>query len=1006
MNDAQTTTISFAEAIRAVRDARTGDASSDRHELVNAYHAAAEAAANADEVRALLCDDLIPDCVLLEERERAGVRHSLRAIVSRTLRSLPDDVLLAVRPAAIDVAATLAAAHPSEHAIYATSSIEFRAPAIVAALREIGAGGGGVADVALRVMAATRVEGPDLAWLAARVQARLTEGVPSDELLNALATLALPGSIASLGRYAARRDGDWFAFARLGWLCDHAPGDADEQDAIARAMLDAINARANGWSEAMFTGGSLERCRSSAVVAAVAQALDTAAIGADPHGLAHRLRGFRDPSHTAPILRAAIVRPRLDHLRAAATGSTGPSSPDISEGSLAKAAAWYVAMHFASPTLYQWIDEAVSSDENAYSQLSLMETLAILAVPALPRRATELLSDPTLAFSRDREQDDLLPFLGAATLASSKADLGSLRLLMGCAGFYDGSPLRAPVDGAAELAAWLCGQRVPGAFEVVLGGLRTQSPMALSVSLTAIRHLAAAGEFDLVAPALPDLRRIADDVGRRSYLRADAITSLAMATPSDASGEMRDSLSGWLRHTERRIRFAATEAALANRQTMAWADAIATHVLPGAVATPGDARGVWRTVDEQEAFLLGRLAVREPTRFGDAAAAVVSDALPIASLQLIRGLGLDARTVPSTIVDAIVARIRHEDTIFRSSAYLLSALASFAPVRLIGEPWELLFDGWMPDSRRALADALLTTARTLDAAGTGRAAALAERLLGDGDYSVRRSAARAMALVDLTRLKQLCEAWIASGSPSLRVRAAEASTWLPADDDRTIDNALQRTLRRDPERRVREAADAARDGLQRRLRAAAHRAALTAPVDGDANEWVLGRVATASAISRDGDELDHAAILSASYERARPPNVRRFLKRTAEDLDKHWKEAVRKWPGPSRPWQGRTERLEGRLRIGERSLDAVIWLWLDTAGPDDRFVGHRWGGAAFPSDPSAGWQAHFGFARSEVHSTIEIAGRGLTRIDIVGINGNEFTFRGDDEYPPEADVAR
>ena len=132
----------------------------------------------------------------------------------------------------------------------------------------------------------------------------------------------------------------------------------------------------------------------------------------------------------------------------------------------------------------------------------------------------------------------------------------------------------------------------------------------------------------------------------------------------------------------------------------------------------------------------------------------------------------------------------------RANPTFLSDLALIAPREFLGQRWEDVWYNWMPDSRVSIADAIPLAAS--NDGTTTRAEDLLKLLVLDDVFAVRRTAARALARLDMIGLVNWCNQALESRTISRRRIAAEVAGWLPVDSDETIDNEQLRIAARDP----------------------------------------------------------------------------------------------------------------------------------------------------------------------------------------------------------------
>ena len=198
-----------------------------------------------------------------------------------------------------------------------------------------------------------------------------------------------------------------------------------------------------------------------------------------------------------------------------------------------------------------------------------------------------------------------------------------------------------------------------------------------------------------------------------------------------------------------------------------------------------------------------------------------------------------------------------------------------------------------------------------------RRADLLLRLMGDGQFRVRRSAYRAMARIDYLMLRNICISWASiRRSAGVRKRAAEASGWLLGD---RYPLPIGR-LAWDPEPSVRDAF--ARSQSERRERQYAeeymeHVLSVREPED-VVPAWRYGE-----ALARMGDDQALEIIEKRVSDSSLHPSIRFWLHRIRENLKKRWDHVVEKWPEPSYYPSGQAGGCEGHVDQWERAGTAL-----------------------------------------------------------------------------------
>jgi hypothetical protein len=428
------------------------------------------------------------------------------------------------------------------------------------------------------------------------------------------------------------------------------------------------------------------------------------------------------------------------------------------------------------------------------------------------------------------------------------------------------------------------------------------------------------------------LRDVAADDARQPYVRTEAIVGLLDGPSSESMVDLFAALSREPDREFKRLAFCGLimEGRLESYRSECELFAFA----PSANET-----------DTSGAYVAGMLAATEPGHYEGRATAFIERGSDWAIHGFVTGYRYE-RTRPlersHEINRALVRKVLLNETEQRANPTFLSDLALIAPREFLSQRWEDVWYNWMPDSRVSIADAIPLAASNDGI--TTRAEGLLELLILDDIFAVRRSAARALARLNMIGLANWCNQTLESRTISRRRIAAEAAGWLPVDSGETIDNEQLRIAARDPERTVRSASAKAREALRFRCWSAELRKRIVAPSP-DPNEWVLGSYAASRALSHIGDDADIDELRALAAERSTPPNVAYWLSRTAEAIQESWKGRTAKWPGEWLPWQGALEQVDATLSLLNQSLNVRTTLWLrrGEAGREPS----AWGGVAW-----------------------------------------------------------
>jgi len=297
----------------------------------------------------------------------------------------------------------------------------------------------------------------------------------------------------------------------------------------------------------------------------------------------------------------------------------------------------------------------------------------------------------------------------------------------------------------------------------------------------------------------------------------------------------------------------------------------------------------------------------------------------------------------------------------------------------------------MPQSRCVLAEVFPEALQRVPGLRE-RAVELLKRLIQDGSFAVRRSAARSLSRVSEATLVAWCDEAFRSGAIHLRRLAIEAAAWLPIDSEASLDNAVVRNGRTDAERTVRDAADRAARDMRRRSWARSLLAEMKSGAHDD-ERHVHRQYRTSKALARVGDDEDLRALDTLRRDPAYPPNVAYWFERTREELEKQWKKTTGEWPEPWRHWNAAVERVQGTLSAAGNDHVADLYLWHRRGKGAEGVSG--WGGAG--QVESMGHAMQLAHASGEI--TLAIEGRRSARALVVSMTNSEIVLTGNGPYP-------
>lgn len=948
--------------------------------------AAASVDADRSEIGRFMVRHLVPRCVAAAPAEGHGQARSsqLRRLMAGWINGLPEESLWAVRRVVMQSVIHSLRSTPTVEGMYSLASIGYRSPEAIDVLADLGRRDDRVGHEAMRLLLGLEPATDVRAWIAKRIR-----GTPferrTDELLNAAAQFHDTSFLPFLADDAIRREPSWLALPRLLWVGQESPGDSRVQDAVWRAVARVSRSWQDGRDHLATTGGLIKSCHSPRALRAMLRAAVTA--GRGPTGLLTQVAEAESPMQLRGWVGAPVGK-LVSSVRRFVESDTGNTGVGQTSESLNKNIALEALLSSGSPRTTEIVGIAIANETNVYMTAELMRALAMFPLSELPPRVTKALREESGFTNRTDENTRLVVYLAAARVATSCRSFRGVDALAKSRGLVNGHPLTVPVRGAVAQLLWLARSQRMEAVKRVIDGLNDESPLPQIVAAQALQTLLQTERIDEAMPRLVDLATNRD---ARPYVRTAAIAAVAVANRQQVDVEWHDALVRLCEDPDATVQYAAASALIAAGKGQEANGAVERLARSG-----GDAARL-------HALLVGQLVAVEPDRHIETARAIMTSSdgeLVHAFLDGFRAvsqLEQEAGSLPTVIADAAVARIVRDESDVRSDAPLLERLANLSPARVLNEAWSAVWDQWMPQSRCALAEALPEAVQ--DQPNLRQPAVdLLERLVQDGSFAVRRSAARSLSRVSEATLVEWCEDAYRSGAIHLRRLAVEAAAWLPIDSETSLDNAVVRKGRVDAERTVRDAADRAARDMRRRSWAQSLLAEMTVGASDDEGH-IHKQYRTSKALARVGDDEDLRALNRLRRDPAFPPNVAYWFERTRDELEKQWKKTTAEWPEPWRHWDAAIERVKGTLSVGGQDHVVALHLWHRRGRGAEGISG--WGAAG--QVESAGHTLHLAQTRDDVTLTVE--GRQPARALIaslkhkLGAGGAEIVLTGNGPYP-------
>jgi HEAT repeat protein len=943
------------------------------------WAAASVEEADSSLIARFMLDHLVPRCVVAASGEgHEQVRSSqLRRLMANWINGLPENTLWDVRRVVMESVIESLRSAPTFEGMYSLASIGYRSPDTIGILSALGERDDRLGHEAMRLLLGFEPAPEVSSWIGRRVRATPFEQ-RTEELLNAAAQLHDAGFLPFLAGDAIRRGPGWFALTRLLWVGQESPGDQHLQDVVWQAISRVSGRWKDGRDHLAITGGLIKSCHSPRALRAVLRGA-TVTPDRGPSRLLAQVAEAESPMQLRGWIGAPISS-LVNSVRRFVEVDTGNTGVGQTVESLNKDIALEALLSSGSPRTTVVLATAIANETNVYTTAELMRALSMFPLSGLPPRVTNVLRDESGFASRADENTRLVVYLAAARAAASSRAFRGFDALVQSRGLVNGHPLSVPVRGAVAQLLWLAQRQRSEAVSRAIDGLQSQSPLP---QIVAAQVLASLLQEEPIDEALPRLIGLATNNDARPYVRTAAIAAAAVATREQVDIAWRDALVRLCEDPDATVQYAAASALIDTGALHEAIGVVERMALSGADAT------------RQRALLVGQLVAVDPDRHVEAARAAMSSSDGELLHAVLDGFQWGnrgtKRSLPTPLADVVIARIVRDESEMRSNAPLLAELAALNPGRILSEAWSEVWHRWMPQSRCVLAEVFPEAVQRVPDLQE-RAVELLKRLIQDGSFAVRRSAARSLSRVSEATLSEWCDEAYRSGAIHLRRLAIEAAAWLPIDSEASLDNAVVRNGRADTERTVRDAADRAGRDMRRRSWA---RSLLTEMKSGAHHDerHVHKQYRTSMALARVGDDEDLRALDTLRRDPACPPNVAYWFERTREELEKQWKKTTAEWPEPWRHWNAAIERVQGTLSAAGNNHVADLYLWHRRGKGAEGISG--WGGAG--QVESMGHAMQLAHAGGEI--TLAIEGRRSARALVVSMTNSEIVLTGNGPYP-------
>lgn len=659
---------------------------------------------------------------------------------------------------------------------------------------------------------------------------------------------------------------------------------------------------------------------------------------------------------------------------------------------LIKEAAWKTLLLMGYAGALHWFKEAVGGETNRYVQRELCDLLACFQLSPLPSEVIQWIIKP-LDAKLPAASAELVATLGAIKVVRSATSQESFEALLSCGLSVDGQNLRETVNALEEVALSLArAGNTSVVSQLVDTVIASPDSRKRTAAANALEGLAAEGLLPqhAISPLVTSLR---EQEERDPFERRLILAALGYLGANEFPIDLLPVLRQWARDRNDWLGIQAL-------MTLARQDDLLSQkelVAKVGLEQEGDHWQVSanRGYAEWAAHIVGLLYMRYPIILQSAVASLIETLNWTAVLEIIWKIDQMKRktsqwVLPSEIAEALVRRIWLQQSQTFAELDLFTVAAELIPERLAQEPWENDWDGWLPEARAALADALGEPIYNGEEART-QATALLSRLTYDGQYAVRRAAYRALSCQSPQTLQSLCLMWSDARTLELLQRAAEAWAWLPTDGEYGF-VALQiyQKLVIEREKAVRETINRVRIERQKRVWAKEYLVHVQQAI-GKTNEEILAVWCYAKALTHVGDDTSLRMLHADLKTQFLPPHQRHWLQMIIKETKEGWQKAMSKWPEPWRSWQGAVEKGQGWLVLPSAEKLMIHYsLWQESAAT--RTEGKSWGGTFEANRAEVSWVG------KEMTLQLADAKQGKILLQNIAIPGSA-TFIGQGPYP-------
>ncbi|MCL5952221.1 MAG: hypothetical protein M1132_10960 [Chloroflexi bacterium] len=924
---------------------------------VSAFEAAQQLTINQPDVaESIIVEDLLPFCVM-DSSDANIALHQHREILADWLYQYSETGVGKIRRRVLAALVERLRENPTLGSCWTVSHIGYREDAVVEALWDVvSRQDNELGDTALATLCELGVSSEQQTAILLQLQDRISKRY-SRALTSAVAHMGDRTSAdLAISRWLEPQRQDFdpmdisLVLGALRDTLDRRDEDSDLQDHVWRQLMILVRKRPEEFPHYLYLGQIATVCNSALMVPGMMDLLALEIPSKPNSAWSRRLIELRLRESVRPNQlegwKNAIVPSAFDLIHEDATRNTGTDLFARTEQMYVKEQAWETALRAGHKDALAWLEDAIVVETSRFLQQEIIDSAACLSIQPLPHFAKQWIIESFDETQPEKDSREFTRRMAAVRLARSNATREAFDSLLHFGIRFKGTVLQESADALTDVATHLVSigdtTIVPELVQTLMASPISGHRLAAANALNRI----ASRNQELVAPHAHDLLALLFDAKRDAFEVGSIIGTLGKISNWPIPDDAVLLLEKWSLESDRWLGGNSLET-LARHRLLPDRPYLLTNAL--GLQQIGETWDLIPNASRPEwaAYIIGLLYHYDSAKFSPAISSLLAlpdlgSAVQTMAWLVRQGDSDDPRQLPANIRDSLLGRIRNRQSSSYAETDIFAVLAQVAPQALVTEPWEDIWNQWMPDSRVAIADALGTIAL----APNERKLVVhkLQILCGDGQYAVRRAAYRSFAKQGRESLYSLCLAWSGAPSTELRKRAAEATGWLLADDAGTdVSKRMNESLAIDPEVSVRETAR--RSWEERRKRSWADKyLSLITRTEAWTNEQVLSMWRYADAMSQIGDDSCIQALSDYLHRGSFPLHVSYWLQQTVRQMSKNWRETTRKWPNPWMAWEGSVEEGEGRLSSQNGTILEVTYsAWHQPAS--DLLEKTSWGGS-------------------------------------------------------------